>query len=369
MDVLNFLELNAATVVILFLVGFIGGMVSGFIGSGGAFVLTPAMMSLGAPGIVAVASNMAHKFPKALVGSIKRHKYGQVDIKLGLIMGMFAEAGVYVGKHFMTGIREVYGNTGTDLYVSIVFIVVLGIVGTFVFRDAIRSQRIGGTDTAHITPPLARWIQSMNIPGTMMSFSSLNGKSVSVLFIAPMGFATGFLAASIAVGGFIGVPAMIYLLGVPAIMATATELVVAFVMGLGGSLLYAWDGFVDIRLAMIILAGSLFGVQIGAIGTTYVKEHTVKFVMGMIMLIVLFSRLFKMPVYLSDLQFIPTISESLAGILDLSSFSTLALALIAGGMAILGALIKGMLEHRKDTMLQQQQRYYEKDLAVTTAES
>lgn len=369
MDLLNFVELNSATVAILFIVGFIGGMVSGFIGSGGAFVLTPAMMSLGAPGIIAVASNMAHKFPKAMVGAIKRYKYGQVDIKMGVIMGLFAEAGVFVGKHIMTGIRDAFGNAGTDLYVSIVFIVVLGLVGTLVLRDAIKTRREGESGSEHKTPRLAKYIQSINIPGTMMSFSSLNGKSVSVLFIAPLGFATGLLAASIAVGGFIGVPAMIYVLGVPAIMATATELVVAFVMGMGGSLMYAWEGFVDIRLAMIILAGSLFGVQIGAIGTTYVKEHTVKFVMGMIMIIVLFSRLFKMPVYLSDLNFIPALGETMTSVLNTSSFSTLALALLAGALAILIALIKGMVEHRKQTMLEQQQRFYEKELAVTTAES
>ena len=71
-----FINLDVGTVVVLFLIGFIGGMVSGFIGSGGAFVLTPAMMSLGVPAVVAVASNMAHKFPKALVGAIKRAKFG-----------------------------------------------------------------------------------------------------------------------------------------------------------------------------------------------------------------------------------------------------------------------------------------------------
>ena len=76
-------------------------------------------------------------------------------------------------------------------------------------------------------------------------------------------------------GGFIGVPAMIYLLGLPALMASATELVIAFVMGMGGSFFYALDGFVDIRLSMIILAGSLFGIQIGAIGTTYVSYNFV----------------------------------------------------------------------------------------------
>lgn len=348
----SFIDLNLITILTLFIVGFIGGMVSGFIGSGGAFVLTPAMMSFGAPAIVAVASNLTHKFPKALVGSIKRARYGQVDVKLGIVMGVFAEAGIYTGKEMMIYIRALYGNTGTDLYVSFVFVVVLSLVGGFVLRDAYKSRRHCNQSTSdkpaqQPVPKIARWIQSVHIPGTMMRFKALNGNSVSLLFIAPMGFATGMLAATIAVGGFIGVPAMIYLLGVPAIMATATELVVAFIMGLGGSLMYAWDGFVDIRLAMIILAGSLFGVQIGAIGTTYVKEHTVKFVMAMIMLIVLVSRLFNIPVYLSELAVIEALSPATGEMLADISFAVLILALVSGAVAILAALVKGMLEHQR----------------------
>lgn len=342
----GFIELSSLTVLLLFITGFIGGMVSGFIGSGGAFVLTPAMMSLGVPGIVAVASNMAHKFPKALVAAIKRHKFGQVDLKLGIIMGIFAEAGVFYGKELMTGIRAAYGNAGTDLYVSIIFVIVLAVVGGFVMRDALRMRKHSHLGETTNTPRIAQWVQSINIPGTMIRLSSIGNRQVSVLFIAPIGFATGMLAASIAVGGFIGVPAMIYILGVPAIMATATELVVAFVMGTGGSIFYAWEGFVDIRLAMVILAGSLFGVQLGAIGTTYVKEHTVKFVMAMIMLIVLASRFIKLPVYFSDLKLMAPINDTLRAALDGVSYALLAAALLAGAVTILGALIRGMVEHR-----------------------
>ncbi len=331
------------------MIGFVGGMVSGFIGSGGAFVLTPAMMSLGVPAIVAVASNMAHKFPKALVGAIKRAKFGQVDVKLGLIMGVFAEIGVFVGKTLMTDIQSRFGDTGTDLYVSAVFVIVLAVVGGFVLRDAVRSRRDDGQETLDRTPRLARWVQSVRIPGTMMRFRSIGDREVSVVFIAPLGFATGMLASFIAVGGFIGVPAMIYVLGVPAIMASATELVVAFVMGAGGSMLYAWDGFVDIRLSMIILAGSLFGLQIGAIATTYVKDREVKMIMAMIMLIVLVSRFFEIPVYLSDLDLIDTLSATAGKVLSALSFATLGLALLAGAWAILAALVKGMAQHRRDT--------------------
>src|SRR3990172_9262296 len=94
---LQFIDLQYGNVLALFAIGFVGGLVSGFIGSGGAFVLTPAMMSMGVPGVVAVASNLCHKFPKALVGAYRRNKFGQVDIKLGLVMAVSAIAGVWVG--------------------------------------------------------------------------------------------------------------------------------------------------------------------------------------------------------------------------------------------------------------------------------
>lgn len=348
MEALQFIELNAATVFLLVLIGFVAGMVSGFIGSGGAFVLTPAMMSLGAPAMVAVASNICHKFPKALVGAVKRNKYGQVDVKLGLILGIFAEGGMLYGKSVMTAIKNAFGRTGTDLYVSTIFIVVLAVVGGFVLRDY-RRLRQAGHDTPAEVPKAARWLRTVVIPGTMVHFKSIDAR-VSLLFIAPMGFATGMLAATIAVGGFIGVPAMIYLLGVPAIMASATELVIAFVMGLGGTLFYGLEGAVDIRLAMLILLGSLFGIQLGAIGTTYVKDYQIKLVMAVIMLTVLFSRFFYIPGYLSDLGVIAKLDHGTVSTLVTLGDSVLAVALILGAVTVLTSLTKGIAEHRRAEM-------------------
>jgi len=253
---ISFIDLTFANVFFLFLVGFVGGLVSGFIGSGGAFVLTPAMMNMGVSAIMAVASNICHKFPKALVGAMKRHKYGQVDVKLGLVLGVSAEAGVLYGAHVQEAIVQAFGKAGSNLYVSVVFVVVLAIVGGYVLRDAWKMYHSENPDEEKVGK-LAQWVLSKEIPGTMMYFKGINGGKggrVSVLFTIPMGFATGMLAATIAVGGFIGVPAMMYLLGVPGLMASATELVIAFVMGLGGTIKYGWSGFVDIRLAMIILA-------------------------------------------------------------------------------------------------------------------
>ena len=103
---------------------------------------------MGVPGIVAVASNICHKFPKALVGALKRAKYGQVDWKLGIVMGISAEAGVLYGAQLQQGIKEVFGDAGSNLYVSVAFVIVLGIVGGYVLRDAWKTYRSCEADAA-----------------------------------------------------------------------------------------------------------------------------------------------------------------------------------------------------------------------------
>lgn len=334
-EVIQFIDLNVYTITFLFLVGFIGGLVSGFIGSGGAFVLTPGMMSLGVPGTVAVASNMCHKFPKALVGAIKRYKYGQVDIKLGLIMGLFAEIGVQVGIMLQKYILDKWGEAGSNLYVSVVFVLVLVIVGSFVMRDAIKMKNAtgeveGGTSLAKRLQKIELW--------PMVTLKTANLR-ISMWFLVPVALATGMLAATIAVGGFIGVPGLMYIIGATSIVASATELVIAFVMGLGGTLIWAYYGMVDIRLVMIILAGSLFGVQLGAIGTTYVKEYMIKYVMATIMLIVAVSRFFALPKYLNQLQLISW-NDTVVGVMTKTSFAIMCLALLVGASIILSSLFK-----------------------------
>lgn len=333
-----FIDLSAGTILFLFVMGFIGGLVSGFIGSGGAFVLTPGMMSLGVPGTVAVASNMCHKFPKALVGAYKRFKYGQVDIKLGLYMAASAIVGVQAGIRIQEEILSRWGQAGSNLYVSLSFVAVLVIVGGYVFRDAYRSGRKDGEDGPS---PLVLRLQAIHLP-PMIHFNRADIR-ISLWFTVPVGFATGLLAATIAVGGFIGVPGMIYVLGVSGFVASATELVIAFVMGLGGSINWAMQGMVDIRLTLIILGGSLLGVQLGAIGTTLVKEHLIKIVMGVIMLIVAVSRALALPEYLGQLGFM-SLDPGVGKVLKALSFGSMCLALAVGAGIILNAIYKARRE-------------------------
>ncbi len=333
---LAFIDLSLYSVIFLFVLGFIGGLVSGFIGSGGAFVLTPGMMTLGAPGAVAVASNMCHKFPKAMVGAYKRWKYGQVDLKLGIVMAISAAGGVLLGIKIQEAILAAWGEAGSNLYISVAFVIVLVVVGGYVFRDAMKLKKSGVEATV---TKLAQRLQSINLP-PMIYFKTANVR-ISLWFTIPVGFATGMLAATIAVGGFIGVPGMIYVVGVSGLMASATELVIAFIMGFTGSVKWGILGMIDIRMTLLILAGSLFGVQLGAIGTTYVKDYMVKFVMGAIMLIVAVSRGMAIPKYLTQLELI-SMNPGTLKVLDTVSYISMVIALATGCVIILGAMFKGI---------------------------
>jgi uncharacterized membrane protein YfcA len=269
-----------------------------------------------------------------MVGAYKRWKYGQVDLKLGLIVAASAGVGVQVGIKIQEYILKRWGEAGSNLYVSVAFVVVLVVVGGYVFYDAMKISRSGGGEKVS---KLAQRLQKINLP-PMLYFKTANVR-ISLWFTIPIGFATGMLAATIAVGGFIGVPGMMYVIGASSLVASASELVVAFVMGLGGTAKWAWIGMVDIRLTLIILAGSLLGVQLGAIGTTYVKEHMIKIVMGTIMLIVAVSRCLAIPKSLTRLGVI-SLDQYVIDILSITSFITMALALGIGAVIIIGAMWK-----------------------------
>ena len=342
-----FMDMTLKKLIALLVVGLVGGLLSGFIGSGGAFVLTPAMMSLGAPGAVAVASNMCHKFPKAMVGTYKRFKYGQVDLKLALTMAATAIIGVQIGIKIQKFILNHWGNAGSNLYVSTVFVIILVLVGGYVFWDAKKLAKKSSSDSGNETSKLALAMQKINIP-PMMHFKVAKVR-ISAWVTIPVGLATGMLAATIAVGGFIGVPGMIYVIGASAVVASATELGIAFVMGAWGSIQWGLSGLIDIRLTLLILATSLIGVQLGALGTTYVKDYMIKVVMAATMLIVAVSRGAKIPGYLADLGLRSPLEAHTASLLNNVSFWALVAALATAGMIITAAMVKGMLSARAES--------------------
>jgi uncharacterized membrane protein YfcA len=251
-------------------------------------------------------------------------------------VAVFASVGVQVGIQLQHYILAKWGPAGSNLYVSLAFVVVLVFVGGYVFYDAWKLSTGGGAEG---TSSLAKKLQGIYLP-PMIHLKTAD-LTISLWFIAPVGFATGMLAATIAVGGFIGVPGMIYVIGASGLVSSASELAVAFVMGLGGTVNWAFHGMVDIRLTLIILAGSLFGVQLGAIGTTYVKDHMIKIVMGSIMLIVAVSRGLAVPQYLVQLDIL-ALSETTINVLVKISFVSMCIALSVGAVIILGSMWKAV---------------------------
>lgn len=287
------------------ILGLIGGILSGFIGSGGAFFMTPGMMNLGVPGVVAVGSNITHKFGKAMVGSRKHSELGNVDKRLGayLIATSFIgiQIAVWINSTLFEG-ADGHGSGGSaaaDLYISMVFICILSLVAVSMLRDALRPG--SGEDTGP-SMRIANFLGRLRLP-PYISFPIADVR-VSLWILMLVGLATGYLAGTIGVGGFVGVPCMIYVFGVPTAVAAGTELYLAMFMGGWGAINYAIQGFVDIRLTMLLYLGSLIGIYIGVYGTKVVKEILIRIVTGVVILLCVVSRAVAVPAYLRQLGWV-----------------------------------------------------------------
>lgn len=328
-EVIKFIDINTSSVLVLIILGFIGGTLSGFLGSGGAFILTPGMMSLGVPGILAVGSNLTHKFGKALVGARKHGELGNIDAKLGLSMIIGLLSGVQAAVYINEMIFKSLGKAGSDLYISIIFVSVLSVLALFILKD-VRKTKLGNVKETARTK-IAERFQKIRIP-PIINFKVAN-TTVSLWVVLFIGLATGYLAGTIGVGGFIGVPAMIYMLGVPTTIAAGTELFLAVFSGAFGAFSYALNGFVDIRLVLLLYLGSIVGVQVGAIATKIVNGTQIRLVLAIVIGLSALSRAIAIPTYLSDLNYL-TINSNLAYLLSVASSFLLFTGAISGVIII-----------------------------------
>jgi uncharacterized membrane protein YfcA len=296
-----FITLNLTNCLQIVALGFVGGVLSGFIGSGGAFFMTPGMMNLGVQGVVAVGTNITHKFGKAMVGSRSHGKLGHVDCKLGIFMLVTAVIGILIAVWISTslfGSGDSHNAQGAaaNLYISLVFIIILSFVSVSMLRDAL--ARGAGGDTGP-SRKITDYLSRLRLY-PLIHFPVADVR-VSLWVLMIVGLFTGYLAGTIGVGGFVGVPAMIYVFGVPTAVAAGTELFLAMFMGAFGAISYAMEGFVDLRLVMLLYLGSLLGIFIGVYGTKVVKERVIRLVTGIIILLCVISRAIATPVYLAQL--------------------------------------------------------------------
>jgi hypothetical protein len=262
-------------------IGLAAGLITGCIGAGGGFIVTPALMAAGVKGILAVGTDLFHIFAKAIMGTAVHKKLGNVSVKLAIAFLVGSGAGTFVGG----AINRMLYNIDPLLsegFISLIYAILLGFLGFYALFDFLKSRKgpVAAAGGAHGsarsgTPSLAAKLQSVNIP-PMINFDEdfvPGGKKISWVIIAAGGAVVGILASIMGVGGgFVTFPMFVYVFGVSSMTTVGTDILqIIFTAGLASIGQYAIYGYVFYSLAMGMLIGSLLGIQIGALTTKVVR--------------------------------------------------------------------------------------------------
>ncbi|MFB6202364.1 MAG: sulfite exporter TauE/SafE family protein [Halorhabdus sp.] len=248
--------------------GLLIGILFGFFGMGGSFLVTPALLVMGYRPEVAVGSGLAFVFGTSVVGALRHRGLGQVDYKLAVLMVVGMTSGIEVGKNV---IEWLSAAGALDLFINVAYVGLLALVGLITLRDARSTDDSDDGDEGGV---VAAKIQAIRIPPVI----SLNGGSaVSMWLILAVGFSIGILSGILGVGGgFLLMPAMMYGFGVPVAVAVGTDILQITLSGAFGAFTYAQSGFVNLSVVAALLAGSALGARIGAAATELVDEDNIK---------------------------------------------------------------------------------------------
>ncbi|MBI5571399.1 MAG: sulfite exporter TauE/SafE family protein [Desulfomonile tiedjei] len=308
------------------IIGLCAGLITGCIGAGGGFIITPALMSAGVKGILAVGTDLFHIFAKAIMGTAVHRKLGNVSVALAIAFLVGSGVGVTGGGVINRAIYE-QNPVLSDTFISIVYVVLLGFLGFYALIDFLRLRKAGGDVGAHggESPHgeaaasgkvgLPAKLQSANIPPLITFDEDLvpGGKKIPALFVALCGAVVGFAAAIMGVGGgFLTFPIFVYVLGVSSFTTVGTDILqIIFTAGYASIAQYAIYGFIFYTLAMGMLLGSLIGVQVGALTTKVVKGIYIRGFYALAILSGFVNRFFALPEKLNQMEII-NISDSLA---------------------------------------------------------
>jgi uncharacterized membrane protein YfcA len=272
-------SVNALLIVVL---GFLVGLLSGMFGVGGGFLTTPLLIFYGIPPTVAVASATTQITGASVSGVMVHMRRGGVDLKMGGVMILGGLAGSFVGA----ALFRVLQSTGQiDVVIGLLYVLILFWIGGLMLIDSLKS--LGYIPVAEAEQPRPRhnrWVASLPYRWRFRA---------SGLYISPVApLALGFLAGTLTVflgigGGFILVPAMIYILGMPARIVIGTSLVIILAVSAATTMIHALTTrAVDLVLAVLLLLGGVIGAQYGAILTTRMKPDYLRLALSLIILLV-----------------------------------------------------------------------------------
>ena len=263
----------------LVIVGFLIGILGGFFGVGGSFIAGPALRLVGLDWNFAVGTDLAHIVGKSVVAARRHRALGNIDFRLGWIMAFGTIGGAEVGAQLIQALKRA-GNV--NLVVSIVSIVVYVSISTFMIWESRktlasrkgRSQRgiVKGAKSKRdhsAFGPVTRAIQRLKI-WPMVELPASGVKGISLWMILLVAFVGGFFSGFLGGGaGYIRMPSMVYVLGIPTHLAVGTDLFEIIISASYGTFTHAIKGNVDILIALVMNIGAAIGAQIGAISTQY----------------------------------------------------------------------------------------------------
>jgi uncharacterized protein len=285
-------------VILLLAMGGAVGVLSGLFGVGGGFLMTPILIFMGIPPTVAVASEANHLIASSVAGVLTHWRRGSLDVKMGLVLLVGGVAGSAIGVGLL-GILRAIGQV--DLVIALCYVVFLGTIGGLMVIESVgavlRQRRTGSSRRGKLHTHI--WLHGLPFK---MRFQK-SRLYISALLPLAIGFGVGILAALMGVGGgFIMVPAMIYLLGMPTAIVAGTSIFQILFVSANTTFLQAVNNqTVDVFLAMLLVIGAVVGVQVGTRLSSRVPSEQFRVLLGLMVLAVGIKMLVDLVVMPSEL--------------------------------------------------------------------
>jgi uncharacterized membrane protein YfcA len=286
------IEFNA---MLLILIGFCVGILGGFFGVGGGWMITPALNIFGFHMAFAIGTPLANIFGQSIGAVRKHHRMGNIDWKLGLISIITSVIGVEIGSRVILAMEKA-GDVG--IIVRWCYFLLLSLLGIYMMYDyfVIHPRLVKQAEEANAyrpsnpeVPTLSDKLHRLNIR-PMISFPASGIDRVSLWIILLVFLLTGFLSGFMGVGGgFIILPVLVYMIGLPTTIAVGTSLVTVLFTAGYGCFTYALKGRVELVAAFIMLIGSSVGAQIGATAVKYVKGYGIRLLFAIMIILAAFS--------------------------------------------------------------------------------
>ncbi|MBM2816282.1 MAG: putative rane transporter protein [Ignavibacteria bacterium] len=293
-------------VILLLVIGFCVGVLGGFFGVGGGWIVTPALNLYGFPMDYAIGTDITHIFGKSIVATKIHSGLGNVDWKLGFYSIACSVVGVEAGAQIIMYFKDIFGSEGLDVIVRWSYVALLLILGSLMLVDYFyvstkpekaakleakkykshpEKEKIILHKTKKEKESFPHRLQKMRIP-PMISFPTSGIKEVSFWVVFTVFFIAGVLQGFLGVGGgFIKMPAMIYLLGTPTVIAVGTDLFNVLVTSIYGGFTYAMKGRVELIAALIMCVGGAFGAVFGSTATKYVRGYGIRLLFAIMILL------------------------------------------------------------------------------------